>query len=118
MEYGKLGAVARRDMEPCLSHQGKEPDRLKGDCLSAGIGSGDDQERKIFPQGDRDRHNALLIQQRMPAFPDTDPPLFIKDRTAAAHGKRQGASCENKIQVRESTVVCPDLLDVLSGLFA
>ena len=116
MEHCQLRTVACRDVEPCLSHQSEEPDGLKRHSLSSGIRAGDDQESKIFPQGDCDRDNGLLIQQRMPSFADPDASLFVKDRTASPHGEGQSAPCKDKIQIRKRPVVRADLFDILRCL--
>ena len=118
MEHCQLRAVACRDVEPCLPHQGEEPDGLKRHGLSSGIRAGDDQESKIFPQGHRDRDNGLLIQQRMPSLADPDASFFVKDRTASPHGEGQSAPCKNKIQIRKRPVVRADLFDILRCLLA
>ena len=117
-EYGKLGAVKRRNVEPRLAHECEESYCLEGNGLAAGIRSGNDQEIESVSQSDRDRYDFLLLQKRMPSFPDMNTPFCVEQRHRGIHIQREASSCEDEVQFTKYAVVGTDLFDVFCGVCA
>ena len=118
IKYRQFRAVAGRDMQAGLAHQGQKPDGFQRYSLAPGVRTGHDQQIKIIAESYRDRDHAPLIKQRMPAFPDVDAAFPVQERTAPAHGQGQRAPGKDKVQVCKRPVVGMDLFDILRGLFA
>ena len=118
VEYGKLGALKGRDMEPGLSHEGKKPHCFQRDGLSSGVGSGNDQQIKIISQADADRNDFLRVQQGVTAVLNADPPLVVEDRSGGVHVSGQRGFGEDKIQADQQFVIFGDQFHGLSRGFA
>ena len=95
---GKGAAVQSRNVKAGLSHQREQAYGLQRNGFTAGVWSGDDQQVKIFPEGDVDGNDLLFVDQRMAGFSQMDLPFRIEDRLISVlfHGERSAG--ENEIQ--------------------
>ena len=120
MKDRKLRAVEGRNMEPCLSHQGKEPDRFQRYRLSAGIRSGDDQHIEIEIPADMNigGHDLFFVQKRMSGLSKTDPPLFIIERLRRVLLQSKKAFGKDEIQLDQGPAVYSQLVEVLRTVAA
>ena len=103
---GQFRTVAGRNVESCLSHQGKKSDGFQRYRLTAGIGTGDDQQIECVSQRNGDRDHLLRIQQGMTAFPDVNASvLSLKTGRLAFMESSQASFGENEVQFGQDVVV-------------
>ncbi len=89
-------------MQAGLAHKGKKTYGFQGNGLSAGVGTGDDQQTEILSKPDINGNHSLFIQKRMTAFFDVDAsfglkmgccvPLYERDSMALAKIKSRSVS--------------------------
>ena len=64
-EHGNKAPVIGGDMQTAFRHQRQKADGLERDGFAARIGAGDDERIEVRSEPDGDRHDRLLVDQRM-----------------------------------------------------
>ena len=95
-------------MEAALGHEGQETQGLQGHRLTAGVGTGDDQGVKVFPQIQVVAHGGLGVQQGVAGFFQLD--VVPQHRLHAPHVGGQLGPGEDDVQGNEGAVVVLDAL--------
>ena len=117
-EQGEPGMFSGRNVQPCLSHEGKKPHCLEADCLAACIRAGDDQQVIGVSQTDVNGNNASAVDQGMPCLAQVDDPVLIEIRHRGVHFLRQLRAGENEIQCGQHVHIGDQRLAVRCSLFA
>ena len=82
--HPQVGAVESRDMQPRLSHQGKQSHRFQGHGLAAGVGPGNNQQVVCLSQRNVNGNHLVLRNQRVASFLDMNI-ILVKQRLASLH---------------------------------
>ena len=117
-EDGELGSVQSGNVESGLAHEGEKSHCFQGHCLAPGVGAGDHQKVKIFPQVNVYGHHFLPVQKGMASFPDMDVQVAVEDGLGGVHLQGQLCLGEDKVQKGHELLVVRQFLRVLPGLGA
>ena len=101
-------------MQSRLPHQLQKPERFQGYGFAAGVGTGHDQLVEIFPEPKVDRHDFLLIKERVACFFQHDFALRVENRRGGIHVACERGLCKDKIQVRKDGEVSLQFRDMIS----
>ena len=94
----ELGMVRCRNVQAALAEQGKKSDGFQGNCLTAGVRTGDDEHCKVLADADIDRNHFFRVNERVASFFDADAALLIEIRFRTAVKQRELCACKDKIE--------------------